>query len=144
MKLPKRDGLDGRYYVIHKPDTPAVVLELADQCIRDILEGKARKNDGVYPPVIRSSVGAPFLPHQLLERWLARYTAESFDYEATVAFCDAVRRLSKWNEVRHTLWKYVEQQVQKRYFEGEEQRWGFPVCTVKPEVRKEDVPEPLL
>ena len=27
MRLPKRDGVNGRYYLIHKPDTDAEVLE---------------------------------------------------------------------------------------------------------------------
>ena len=30
MSLPKRDGVNGRYYLIHKPDTDLEVLEHAD------------------------------------------------------------------------------------------------------------------
>ena len=39
MSLPKRDGVHGRYYLIHKPDTDPEVLEHADQCIQDVLDG---------------------------------------------------------------------------------------------------------
>ena len=36
MSLPKRDGVHGRYYLIHKPDTDPEVLKHADQCIQDV------------------------------------------------------------------------------------------------------------
>ena len=36
MSLPKRDGVNGRYYLIHKPDVNPEVLEHADQCIQDV------------------------------------------------------------------------------------------------------------
>ena len=39
MSLPKRDGVQGRYYLIQKPDTNPEVLEHADQCIQDVLDG---------------------------------------------------------------------------------------------------------
>ena len=32
MSLPKRDGVKGRYYLIHKPDTSPEVLAEADLC----------------------------------------------------------------------------------------------------------------
>ena len=38
MSLPKRDGVNDRYYLIHKPDTNPEVLEHADQCIRNVLD----------------------------------------------------------------------------------------------------------
>ena len=44
MSLPKRDGVHGRYYLIHKPDTDPEVLEHADQCIQDVLDGTAKEN----------------------------------------------------------------------------------------------------
>lgn len=37
MSLPQRDGVNGRYYLIHKPNTDSGVLEHADQCIQDVL-----------------------------------------------------------------------------------------------------------
>ena len=44
MSLPKRDGVKGRYYLIHKPDTSPEVLAEADLCIQDVLNGTAREN----------------------------------------------------------------------------------------------------
>ena len=39
MSLPKRDGVNDRYYLIHKPDTSPEVLAEADLCIQDVLNG---------------------------------------------------------------------------------------------------------
>ena len=44
MSLPKRDGVNDRYYLIHKPDTSPEVLAEADLCIQDVLNGTAREN----------------------------------------------------------------------------------------------------
>ena len=52
-----------------------------------------------------------------------------------------------WQEIRYTLEKYIEKQVQERYFEvGEKEDYfsPFPPCTVWPELRPEDVDEGLL
>ena len=62
-------------------------------------------------------------------------------------FCDALRRLVGWEEIRYTLEKYIENQVQERYFLVGERDDGFtvfPPCTVLPELRAEDVDEGLL
>ena len=69
MSLPKRDGVKGRYYLIHKPDTSPEVLAEADLCIQDVLNGTARENHSDYPTVVRNHNGTPFLPDQLLERY---------------------------------------------------------------------------
>ena len=71
MSLPKRDGVKGRYYLIHKPDTSPEVLAEADLCIQDVLDGTARENHSDYPTVVRNHNGTPFLPDQLLERYLS-------------------------------------------------------------------------
>ena len=147
MSLPKRDGVNGRYYLIHKPDTAPEVLAEADLCIQDILDGTAWENHSGYPMVVRNQRGTPFLPSQLLERYLSRLPLKGFPYEDAAAFCDALRRLAGWNEISHMLRKYIETQVQDRYFEvGEkENRFSaFPPCTVWPELRPEDVDEGLL
>ena len=147
MSLPKRDGVNGRYYLIHKPDTTPEVLAEADLCIQDVLNGAARENRSAYPTVVRSQNGTPFLPNQLLERYLSRLPLKGFPCQNAAAFCDALRRLVGWNEISHTLRKYIEKQVQGRYFEvGEkENRFSaFPPCTVRPELRPEDVDEGLL
>ena len=147
MDLPKRDGVNDRYYLIHKPDTDPEVLRHADQCIQDVLDGTARENHSGYPLVIRNQSGTPFLPSQLLERYLSRLPLKDFPYAEAVTFCDALRRLVGWQEIRYTLEKYIEKQVQERYFEvGEKEDYfsPFPPCTVWPELRAEDVDEGLL
>ncbi len=147
MNLPKRDGLHGRYYLIHKPETAPEVLAEADVCIQDVLNGTARENHSGYPTVMRNHNGTPFLPSQLLERYLSRQPLKGFPYDDAVAFCDALRRLAGWKEIGHTLDKYIEKHMQKRYFvEGEKESYFscYPPCTVSPELRPEYVDENLL
>lgn len=147
MSLPKRDGVNDRYYLIHKPDTSPEVLAEADICIQDVLNGTARENHSAYPTVVRNHNGTPFLPSQLLDRYLSKLPLKGFPYEEAVIFCDALRRLVGWEEIRYTLEKYIEKQVQERYFLVGERDDGFtvfPPCTVCPELRPEDVDEGLL
>ena len=59
-----------RYYLIQKPDTNPEVLEHADQCIQDVLNGTAKENHSSYPMVVQNQSGTPFLPSQLLDRYL--------------------------------------------------------------------------
>lgn len=63
----------------------------ADQCIQDILDGTARESRSGYPVVVRNQSGTPFLPNQLLERYLSRLPLRGFPYEEAVTFCDALR-----------------------------------------------------
>lgn len=147
MDLPKRDGVNDRYYLIHKPDTDSEVLRHADQCIQDVLNGTARENHSAYPTVVRNHNGTPFLPSQLLERYLSRLPLKDFPYAEAVTFCDALRRLAGWEEIRYQLEQYIEKQVQERCFLVGEREDGFtvfPPCTVLPELRAEDVDEGLL
>ena len=130
-----------------EPDTNPEVLEHADQCIQDVLDGTAKENHSGYPVVVRNQSGTPFLPSQLLERYLSKLPLKGFPYEEAVTFCDALRRLVGWQEIRYTLEKYIEKQVQERYFETGEKEDDFtpyPPCTVWPELRPEDVDEGLL
>ena len=147
MSLPKRDGVHDRYYLIHKPDTSPEVLAEADLCIQDVLNGTARENHSAYPTVVRNHNGTPFLPNQLLERYLSKPPLKGFPYEEAVTFCDALRRLVGWEEIRYQLEQYIEKQVQERCFLVGERDDGFtvfPPCTVLPELRAEDVDEGLL
>ena len=147
MSLPKRDGINDRYYLIHKPDTSPEVLAEADLCIRNMLNGTARENHSAYPTVVRNHNGTPFLPDQLLERYLTGLLLKKFPCEDAVSVCDAMRRLVGWEEIRYTLEKYIEKQVQERFFLVGERDDGFtvfPPCTVLPELRPEDVDEGLL
>lgn len=147
MDLPKRDGVNDRYYLIHKPDTDPEVLRHADQCIQDVLNGTARENHSAYPTVVRNHNGTPLLPSQLLERYLSRLPLKDFPYAEAVTFCDTLRRLVGWEEIRYQLEQYIEKQVQERCFLVGEREDGFtvfPPCTVLPELRAEDVDEGLL
>ena len=147
MSLPKRDGVHGRYYLIHKPDTDPEVLEQADLCIQDVLDGTAKENHSGYPVVVRNQSGTPFLPSQLLDRYLSKLPLKGFPYEEAVIFCDALRRLVGWKEIDYTLEQYIKKQVQERYFEAGEKEDDFtpyPPCTVWPELRPEDIDENLL
>lgn len=147
MSLPKRDGVNGRYYLINRPDTSPEVLAEADLCIQNVLGGTARENHSGYPVVVRNQNGTPFLPDQLLERYMAQLPLKGFPYEDAVAFCDALRRLVGWKEISYKLEKYIEKQVQERYFQvGEKTDFftAYPSCTVWPELRPEDVDESLL
>ena len=92
MSLPKRDGVHDRYYLIHKPDTSPEVLAEADLCIQDVLNGTARENHSAYPTVVRNHNGTPFLPDQLLERYLTGLPLKGFPCEDAVSLCDAMRR----------------------------------------------------
>ena len=144
MSLPKRDGVHDRYYLIHKPDTSPEVLAEADLCIQDVLNGTARENHSAYPTVVRNHNGTPFLPDQLLERYLTGLPLKEFPCEDAVSLCDAMRRLVGWQEIRYKLEKYIEKQVQERFFLVGERDDGFtvfPPCTVLPELRAEDVDE---
>lgn len=78
MSLPKRDGVHDRYYLIHKPDTSPELLAEADLCIQDVLNGTARENHSAYPTVVRNHNGTPFLPNQLLERYLSKLPLKGF------------------------------------------------------------------
>ena len=147
MSLPKRDGVHDRYYLIHKPDTNSEVLGQADICIEDILNGSARENHSAYPVVIRNHNGTPFLPNQLLERYLYKLPLKGFPYSDAVNFCDALRHLAGWVEIRYELEQYIEKQVRDRYFDVGEREDEFTVflpCTLSPELRDEDVDDNLL
>ena len=123
------------------------MLEQADQCIQDVLDGTAKENHSGYPVVVRNQSGTPFLPSQLLERYLSKLPLKGFPCEEAVTFCDALRRLAGWKEIDHTLRQYIEKQVRDRYFEvGEKEDYfsAYPPCTVWPELRPEDVDEGLL
>ena len=126
MSLPKRDGVKGRYYLIHKPDTSPEVLAEADLCIQDVLDGTARENHSDYPTVVRNHNGTPFLPDQLLERYLSRLPLKGFPCEDAVSLCDAMRRLVCWEEIRYELEKYIEKQVQERFFLWESGMMALP------------------
>ena len=89
MSLPKRDGVHDRYYLIHKPDTSPEVLAEADLCIQDVLNGTARENHSAYPTVVRNHNGTPFLPNQLLERYLSKLPLKGLRGGGCILRCTA-------------------------------------------------------
>ena len=72
------------------------MLKHADQCIQDVLDGTAKENHSGSPLVVRNQSGTPFLPSQLLDRYLSKLPLKGFPYEEAVIFCDALRRLAGW------------------------------------------------
>lgn len=62
MSLPKRDGINDRYYLIHKPDTSPEVLAEVDLCIRDMLNGTAREITLPTRPWCEITTGHRFFP----------------------------------------------------------------------------------
>ena len=54
------------------------MLAEADLCIQDVLNGTARENHSAYPTVVRNHNGTPFLPDQLLERYLTGLPLKDF------------------------------------------------------------------
>lgn len=99
-------------------------LDTVNDCA---LSGAARENHAAYPTVVRNHNGTPFLPNQLLERHLSRLPLKEFPCEDAVSICDAMRRLVGWEEIRYELEKYIEKQVQERYFLVGEREDGFTV-----------------
>lgn len=62
MNLPKRDGVNGRYYLIHKPDTDPEVLKHADQCIQDVWMGRQKRTIPAFRRLSGTRVEPPFFP----------------------------------------------------------------------------------
>ena len=63
MSLPKRNSADGRCYWM-KPEVQEELQPLFDQCIQDAIDGRITRLDSLWPPVVVSSEGAPFLVWQ--------------------------------------------------------------------------------
>ena len=78
MSLPKRDGVQGRYYLIQKPDTNPEVLEHADQCIQDVLDWNCKRKPFRLSVVVRTKAERPFFPATLLERYLSKLPLKGF------------------------------------------------------------------
>ena len=119
MSLPKRDGVHGRYYLIHKPDTDPEVLVEADLCIQDVLSGAARENHAAYPTVVRNHNGTPFLPNQLLERHLSRLPLKEFPCEDAVSICARDSTEECYAEILDYLCAVLEQEEFPRSYSVE-------------------------
>lgn len=146
MNLPKRNSEDGRYYLM-TPDAQEKLQPLFDRCIQDAIDGKITRLDSLYPPVVVSSEGAPFGVHYLAMDWAEAQRAETFDAEQAVAFSENLRRLSRWGEIDHYLRGVLERELQEKYFavtgREDDHLWNREY-SLKPGIRAEEVPEPLL
>ena len=146
MSLPPLDGVNHRYYLIHSAQTPKEVLEQADLCIQDLWAGKVHV-DRKWPFVVKNHCGVPFLPRQILDRYLRSLIFPQFSYEKAVAFCRILRHLVGWKTISYTLEKFIERCVQERYFDVQaKDDWMrvFPICTLKEDFTENPLDEGLL
>ena len=146
MNLPKRNSVDGRCYWM-KPEVQEELQPLFDQCIQDTIDGRITRLDFLWPPVVVSSEGAPFEVHDLVRKWAEAQQAGTLDAEKAIAFSENLRRLSRWGEIDYYLRGLLEQELQEKYFvvtgREDDHRWNQEY-SLKPGIRAEEVPEPLL
>ena len=146
MSLPKRNSVDGRCYWM-KPEVQEELQPLFDRCIQDTIDGRSTRLDSLWPPVVVSSEGAPFEVHDLVRKWAELQRAETLDAEKAIAFSENLRRLSRWHEIDHYLLDLLKRELQEKYFVGtgreDDHRWDREY-SLKPGIRAEEVPEPLL
>ena len=120
---------------------------LFDQCIQDAINGRITRLDSLWPPVVVSSEGAPFQVWELLQSWTEAQRAETLDAEHAIAFSENLRRLSRWHEIDHYLLDLLKRELQEKYFvvtgREDDHPWNREY-SLKPGVRGEEVPEPLL
>mgnify|MGYP000550320968 CR=1 FL=1 len=146
MNLPKRNSADGRCYWM-KPEVQVELQPLFDQCIQDAIDGRITRLDSLWPPVVVSSEGAPFEVWQLLRTWTEAQRAETLDAEKAIAFSENLRRQSRWGEIDHHLLDMLKRELQEKYFVAtgdEDDRFWDREYSLKPGIRAEEVPEPLL
>ena len=120
---------------------------LFDQCIQDAIDGKITRLDSLWPPVVVSSEGAPFEVWQLLRTWTEAQRAETLDAEKAIAFSENLRRQSRWGEIDHHLLDMLQRELQEKYFivtGNEDDHFWDREYSLKPGIRAEEVPEPLL
>ena len=146
MNLPKRNSADGRCYWM-KPEVQEELQPLFDQCIQDAIDGRITRLDSLWPPVVVSSEGAPFEVHTLVRKWTEVQQAETLDAEKAIAFSENLRRQSRWGEIDYYLLGLLEQELQEKYFVvtgREDDHFWNREYALKPGIRAEQVPEPLL
>lgn len=144
LNLLMHDGETHRYFLIHDPNTNPEVLEEADLCIRDIANGVAHENHSKYPTIVLNQNGTPFIPSQIVDRYLSLLPTKGFPYEEAITFCESLRRLVDWKEISYNLDKYIEKQVKDKYFDEQESINGTRSFTVLPKLGSEEVDEELL
>ena len=130
-----------------KPEVQEELQPLFDQCIQDAIDGRITRLDSLWPPVVVSSQGAPFEVWQLLRAWTETQRAETLDAEKAIAFSENLRRQSRWGEIDHHLLDMLKRELQEKYFVvtgNEDDHFWDREYSLKPGIRAEEVPEPLL
>ena len=146
MNLPKRNSADGRCYWM-KPEVQEELQPLFDQCIQDAIDGRITRLDSLWPPVVVSSQGAPFEVCDLVRKWIETQRAETIDAEKAIAFSENLRRQSRWGEIDYYLINLLKRELHEKYFVvtgNEDDYWKEQEYSLKPGIRAEEVPEPLL
>ena len=146
MSLPKRNSADGRCYWM-KPEVQEELQPLFDQCIQDAIDGRITRLDSLWPPVVVSSQGAPFEVCDLVRKWIETQRAETMDAEKAIAFSENLRRQSRWGEIDYYLINLLKRELHEKYFVAtgnEDDYWKEQEYSLKPGIRAEEVPEPLL
>ena len=146
MNLPKRNSADGRCYWM-KPEVQEELQPLFDQCIQDAIDGRITRLDSLWPPVVVSSQGAPFEVCDLVRKWIETQRAETMDAEKAIAFSENLRRQSRWGEIDYYLINLLKRELHEKYFVAtgnEDDYWKEQEYSLKPGIRAEEVPEPLL
>ena len=76
-----------------------------------------------------------------------RSGAETLDAEKAIAFSENLRRQSRWGEIDHHLLDMLKRELQEKYFVvtgNEDDHFWDREYSLKPDIRAEEVPEPLL
>ena len=129
------------------PEVQDELQPLFDRCIQDTIDGRSTRLDSLWPPVVVSSEGAPFEVHDLVRKWSEVQRAETLDAEKAIAFSENLRRLSRWHEIDHYLLDLLKRELQEKYFVvtgNEDDHFWDREYSLKPGIRAEEVPEPLL
>ncbi|CBL35530.1 hypothetical protein CL3_01840 [butyrate-producing bacterium SM4/1] len=130
-----------------KPEVQEELQPLFDQCIQDAIDGRITRLDSLWPPVVVSSEGAPFEVHALVRKWTEAQQAETLDAEKAIAFSENLRRQSRWGEIDYYLLDMLKRELQEKYFVvtgNEDDHFWDREYSLKPGIRAEEVPEPLL
>ena len=67
--------------------------------------------------------------------------------EKAIAFSENLRRQSRWGEIDHHLLDMLKRELQEKYFVvtgNEDDHFWIGSIPLKPDIRAEEVPEPLL
>ncbi len=83
----------------------------------------------------------------LVRTWTEAQRAETLDAEKAIAFSENLRRQSRWGEIDHHLLDMLKRELQEKYFVvtgNEDDHFWDREYSLKPGIRAEEVPEPLL